>query len=389
MFKVVSPNSGFIPACCGVKRIATRPLKYRDNDFDEKYDERTLFYDIYFSEDNTELRLNCPPFLNLQAEFREADFSLNGAKLSVEGDFTELDRCADITFSGIKQIHEERQNYLEIDIFLKMMRSKVGRNFSRQFAGKRVILAKSKNNNLKWIKDWCQYYAEVHGANAILFYDNGSEKYKPEDLLDVFSATKSFDTAVVVDWGFMFGPSGSGGHYYDSDYCQHAILQNARHRYLASANSVLSVDIDELILPATKKSLFGKRKDQSVFEVAEKSRKGYVEFSGEWIDNVIENARSGSEELSFCNFQFRNRNSPRCATKWCVVPRLCPPENQWKIHKIRGMVDREVHNLEMRHFKAISTNWKYHRSSIKHPTPDIHHKDERLVSLYSSIKNWN
>ena len=32
-----------------------------------------------------------------------------------------------------------------------------------------------KNNKLKWIKDWIEYYKEVHGVDRVILYDNASE----------------------------------------------------------------------------------------------------------------------------------------------------------------------------------------------------------------------
>ncbi|ROS78546.1 hypothetical protein EDF32_0444 [Cellulomonas sp. PhB143] len=220
------------------------------------------------------------------------------------------------------------------------------------FAGHRVLVTLSKNNDLLWVEEWAEYYAREHGTSAVLFYDNGSDAYTPEDILSTLSRVPGIEVVVVVPWNFPYGPGGGPAVRWDSDYCQYSVLEHARRRYLARASGVLSVDIDELVLTAD---------GRAVYAHASEARYGAVVFQGRWIEKASEEAVEGVP--SFADYFHYDPTLKATTKKWCIDPRRLPGSVQWRVHSLNPLqldVDPEILH---RHFKGVNTDWKYRRKA--------------------------
>ncbi len=53
----------------------------------------------------------------------------------------------------------------------------VGEPAISPFRDCRVIFTLSRDNELDWIRDWVRFNRDVHGADAVLLYDNRSTLY--------------------------------------------------------------------------------------------------------------------------------------------------------------------------------------------------------------------
>src|SRR5205085_1357105 len=111
------------------------------------------------------------------------------------------------------------------------------------FKGRRVLLTLSKDNPMPWIRDWVQFNVRVHGADALLLYDNGSTIYETAALVEQLAGIPGLASCLVVSWRFPLGPGVGRGQAQDSFYCQPGMLEHARWRYCAEALSVLNTDI--------------------------------------------------------------------------------------------------------------------------------------------------
>jgi hypothetical protein len=83
--------------------------------------------------------------------------------------------------------------------------------------------------------------------------------------------------AAVLSWPFKFGPQAGAGQVSDSDFSQYAILEHARHRFLALAEAVINADVDELMITRSR---------ASIFDLAARSATGYLKFAGIMIEHV-------------------------------------------------------------------------------------------------------
>ncbi|HFM2595975.1 TPA: hypothetical protein ACG6Z2_004766, partial [Escherichia coli] len=98
----------------------------------------------------------------------------------------------------------------------------------------------SKNNDLNWIKDWIIFYRDQYNINGVLIYDNSSTVYTLDEMASFLSNENLGVEIVLVSWPFKYGPQGSDKDNlpWDSDFCQHGAMENAKVKYLKHANIV-------------------------------------------------------------------------------------------------------------------------------------------------------
>jgi hypothetical protein len=388
--QVFRPTPSVLDPRKGIKREPLRPLEYRGPDFSAQFDFDTLFFDSFFANSDKHIIWVAPPLLNL--------LSLVD-KMSV----TALPSGQQCPF-WIKEMDRHSQVWLTISnpTTALLVRTEVGEfeiapgtNNSDFFANRRVLLTLSKNNRLEWIQDWLRYNRDIHGANAVLFYDNLSTRYSAEALLNALVEVSGFDRICVVVWPFKYGPQGlDATRFWDSDFCQFGALEHARWRFLQEARSVLNSDIDELVVSS---------KRSSIFETVERSWSGVVRFHGVWVHGFLNQTplRSEREPLSYRAFDHYLSPPPKrryriipvfqgeCPPKWAAIPRRCPVNAQWTAHGInhwRGArgVSR---SFCYRHFREINDHWKYDRSSRENFDANRFVYDRAMVSNFDNV-NW-
>jgi hypothetical protein len=387
---VVQPSPVDLQAAGGLHRKPTRPPEHQDAKFEQQFDHSTIFFDCFFADSGTQVILPAPPFLNLQSFIERMDVVALPSGRRCQFFLKTMDRHSQVWVTIPAQTTE-----LAIRSGLGQLVLSPGANQSDIFEDRRVLLTLSKNNRLEWIQDWMRYNRDVHGANAILIYDNQSTRYSVEELLDAVGTVSGFDRICVVAWPFKYGPQGlDAARFWDSDFCQIGALAHARWRFLQRARSALNSDIDELVVS---------RDGSSIFEAAERSRSGVVRFHGVWIPGLSGKTPIGSERqpIRYDAFEHYRKPPPKrryrimpifqgdCPPKWAVVPGRCPTDAQWTAHTINGWRGARGTNSSFcyRHFKEISDNWKYDRSKREIFVPGCHIRDELLMSNFRRV-DW-
>ncbi|QCI63701.1 hypothetical protein [Phreatobacter stygius] len=378
-----------LPAFSDTRREPTRPAAYRDAEFDAKYDAETLFYDA-FRDADTRIVLVGPPFLNLQPALAVMTLTARPSGVACRFEIRELDRHGQIhveapdgttslTLSAAFGTTEITVNPSEVDLF----------------AGRRVMFTQSKNNHLAWIQDWVRFSRDIHGADAVLIYDNGSTDYSLRALAEAIGALDGIAVARIVSWPFKFGPQGlDAKRFWDSDYGQHGVWEHGRRRFLAAAASVQCSDVDEMIL-----SIDGR----SIFEAAESARFGVCRYYGRWVLG-IEGREPAPDKPGKRHRDYRivRRERPqrrlglitidgdRCPPKWTIVPSKCPPDAQWRIHVIGGHAASRLttRQFSYRHFREISDSWKYARTGREAFDPTRHEEDPLLADHLARVR-WD
>ena len=255
------------------------------------------------------------------------------------------------------------------------------------FRGRRVLFTLSKNNHPTWICDWMRFHRDLHAADAVLLYDNGSTIYTAEALLEKMKQVSGYSSIYVVSWPYKYGPQGVGRGTWDSAFSQDGAMEDARWRYLADAYAVLNCDIDELAVSA----------EGNIFDQAAASAAGYVKFCGRWVTSrngeeaemIPRHQQSTQQLLPQWRWQgLRPRDIKLCPAKWAVVPNRCPANAHWSVHEIVGMRTREMkcEETSYRHFSRISTNWKNNRKSIEYCDPRRQKEDTRLQQAFARVK---
>jgi hypothetical protein len=294
------------------------------------FDDLSLIYDVFRSADGRDIVLIGPQPANLETWLIETVRAAFPAGTALRW-FVNNRHIKLWVQSPVAEFSLGDPNLLQL-------RMAVQPNDSARFAGRRVLFTLSKNNRLEWIVDWASFMASVHGCDAVLLYDNASTLYGAADLVEALGAIPGIEAVTVVDWPYAYGVVGA------TNFCQPTMLENARHRFLAQAKSVVNADIDELPLTWS---------GRSIFELAECSTTGYVQGTARYVENAT---RAAPDVRRHCDFVCYAPDRQESPPKWAAVPSRCPEEAAWRPHKIEGMTsdDSAAADVLFRHFDGLS-----------------------------------
>jgi hypothetical protein len=367
------------------RREPTRPQKFRGENFDRQFDGTTLFYDAVDVGDSR-IVLLAPPFFNLASYLTATSFFQGSARCPAE--IRHLDRHAQVWLQA------PHGGDIRAAGPLGEFAVRLSPNGCELFRDRRVIFTMSKDNSIEWILDWVKFNRDVHGADAVLIYDNASTAYDSAALSAALRSVPGIAQSVVVEWPYRYGPQGiNAWDHWDSDFCQLAAWEHARWRFLQDASSAMNSDIDELVLS---------KDGQSVFEAAEQSFSGPVRYRGRWVIGVDDRDTNATAErlprhrdfsiLMPPDYRFSwsrgRRDINRCQPKWTVVPRKCPQAVQWHVHSIASWWPSYLpcsRNFSFSHFREIGNNWKYQRTSRVPFDPSVHATDELLRATIARV----
>lgn len=383
---ICRPNPVSLSDFTDARREATRPLAFRGETFDRDFDSNTLIYDAVQVSPST-VALFAPPFFNLARDVATMGF-VSGATTR-KARTRHLDRHAQLWLDI-----PERAGSIQAAGELGSFTVKVSPNESELFRDRRVIFTMSKDNPIEWILDWVRFNRDIHGADAVLIYDNGSSAYDSATLSAALRSIRGIQCSVVMEWPFKYGPQGANSwDHWDSDFCQLGAWEHARWRFLQNARSAMNSDIDEMVLS---------KSGRSVFEAAENSWAGLVRYRGRWIIGIDDGHRDDRHgaPLRHADFsvlmppnykfsKFGRRDANACLPKWTVVPTRCPTAAQWHIHSIFSWWASFfcTSDFSFRHFREIGSNWKYQRTNRVPFDPLIHTSDQVLMRAFRRV-DW-
>jgi hypothetical protein len=371
-------------------REPARPPAFQPPGFAEEFDYDTLLFDGFFCGDN-EILLTAPPFLNLLPHVKAMQVAAVPSGRPCAFQLRDMDRHSQIRITVPQGTTTVRLRSAIGNFDLDIQPSHC--NF---FAGRRVLFTLSKNNRFEWILDWVRYHRDVHGADAVLIYDNQSTDYSSSELLAALSNLAGIDRVCIAEWPFRYGPQGlSSKDYWDSDFCQCGAWEHARWMFLQQARSAMNSDVDELVVA---------KDGSSVFEAAERSRLGVVRYNGHWVHGFQGRTRVANGEAPIRVFDFdhylRHLTVRRwgivpsrewttvCPPKWTVVPSRCPQRAQWTPHRIKGWLNAAPinGNFSFRHFREIGNHWKYDRSAREIFDGVRYAFDQRMCASFASVQ---
>jgi hypothetical protein len=384
---VCRTNSVSLADFTDARREATRPPRFRGENFDSDFDSTTLFYDAVQVNDS-QVAVFAPPFLNLRDGVAATTLSHESKRYAART--RHLDRHAQLWMDIPKGCGP-----IQAAGALGNFAFSVSQNETEMFRGCRVIFTMSKDNPIEWILDWVRFNRDIHGANAVLIYDNGSSAYDSATLSAALGSISGLRCSVVMEWPFKYGPQGTNSwDHWDSDFCQLGAWEHARWRFLQDARSVMNSDIDELVLSRTGKS---------VFEAAEQSWTGLVRYRGRWIIGIEDGVLDRPIDAAPRHFDFSIlmppkyefsrwltwRDANECPAKWTIVPSRCPAHAQWHVHLILSWWASflRTRRFSFRHFRGIGSNWKYQRTNGVSFDPLVHEADSLLEETFQRV-DW-
>ena len=365
---VETVSSWVLPENSQHRREPARPQKLRQAHFDTQFDWRTVFYDC-FRISETQAMLIGPPLIKFPGLLGSLKISSspseNPCRFEVQHKFTTgfANRRTDNLCRILVEV-PAGDHCLNLYSAAGQTTMGLSLNGRELFRGRRVLFTLSKNNHPQWICDWMRFHRDMQSADAVLLYDNDSNAYSAESLLEQMQQVSGFQSVGVVAWPYKYGPQGVGRGTWDSAFCQDGALEDARWRFLNDAYGVLNCDIDELVLSH----------EGNVFEKAANSKAGYVRFAGRWIaSSPLEGKGTPRHRESWLQLSPRRRwtglrlkDANLCPTKWALAPSRCPAEAHWSVHEVVGMRTAAMQEDDTcyRHFTRIGTNWKNNRQSI-------------------------
>jgi len=363
----IAPLSGVeLPSHSPVRRELPPLYEQRASDYDRNFDWLSLFYDVY--RQGEAVAAIGPPLRNLAALVAPGYLRLDGAPVPAPKirSFGNTDLLL-IPSAGKPQC-------LDIDCGWFRTSAIVQRSETGVFAGRKVLCTISRDNRLQWIADWAEFHVKAHGADAVLFYDNASTSYTPADLLALFRSIPGLKVAVVVPWNYKFGLAGKSTKDWDTDNAQYVMLEHARRRFLADAAAMVNLDVDELVVTDDGISLF---------EHLARAADGILIYPGRWICNV---RNRYPENIRHRCFRYYDSGEKPYLNKWTAVPSRLKDTAELGVHAIRHAMPPDPHpSIVFRHFRAVSTSWKYPRMRRKRYNHSRHKVDEALVRQMRAI----
>lgn len=359
----------------------------------ERFDDETMFFDVFRSRSGESVLCLGPPLDGCHPDGVALRVSNPNSRLPLtqrlEAPRTARQHTSRFTISG-----PGLGDTLTIQAGERGLSVSVNPSHASLLAGRRVLMTLSRDNPLPWIRDWATFYVRLHGADAILFYDNGSEGYAPDDIAAALSDIIGLQEIVIVRWPFPygFGAANAPGEPPVDNFCQTGALDHARRCFCPEARSLLNVDIDEL-LP---------RGDLSIFEQVENGPYSIVLFYGVWAEAPGIDSPEAARRIRHldCRFVWRSqidalasgRSKELCRTKWATVPSRCHPDVEWGIHDIypasqsaraqRGWrtIDRSI---AYRHCRQINNGWKTDRWRSNPEFDSICQPDTEMAIAFS------
>jgi hypothetical protein len=355
---VAASSAAFLPDSGPLRRLPRRPRRPRPDGFYERFEWRALAYDCFRHRADRVLIVGPPP-LNLMPAWRRAQFTAAPSGTVLAPCFHASESVMLIELAGVPADADAvALSFAGNRCELPIQPSGLAR-----FAGRKVLFTMSKDNDLGWISAWARHHARWHGADAVVFFDNGSSRYAPADIAGVLRAVPGIAEVAVHSWPWRYGapdPAVLNNPFYTL-FLQVSAMSVALRRYAQKAEGLMNADIDELIVPP---------RGQSAFALAAASRSGLVAFSGQYVEPLPTlGARPPFVHSDFVmrrKSEQERRSRPR---KWVLDPRRAwvrslsvHPYMHW-IHGRPPFAKVRPPGLFYWHFKGISTGWKDARAN--------------------------
>jgi len=378
----------------GMSRPLPEGLKDRAQRASTRFDFETMFFDVFRTADGAVLCMGpplegCAP-RNTAMRFSRADgrstFAHRVEAPRISQQLTSRLYVRDRGAAGDALILEVAGISLPIT---------TNPSHARLLSDRRVIMTLCKDTPPRWIHDWAAFHVRIHGADAVLLYDNGSTSHALEDIAQALSAIAGLKEVVIVDWPFRYGIGSRSGEPVLDNFCQTGALDHARRCFCLHARSVLNADIDELLPPG----------DLPIFEQVETSSHAAMLFYGIWaeapdIESLDDITRVRHRDCSFVwrsqtNMLALGKNETLCRTKWIAVPNRCGPHVEWGVHDVypaslwarttRRRWRTLNRSVVYRHCRQINTGWKTDRWRSSANFDHVCSLDHEMAQAFSLV----
>lgn len=304
-----------LPASHHLRRSKPRAPEDRQEGYDEEYDDRTIFYDVFRHDGDTVL--SGPPLFNLTEAVAGADIRVDGSPVPANSrHLSDLDRTQRSLLRGITGSELALAGVTEPPLV-----ATIGDDHRPLFEGHRAVVTLVREAQAEMLREWASFHHREQGVTAALLYVSDQDA-EPGQLLDAVEAA-GMDSAVVVTWRFPYGPDGGPRSRWDSDFSYYSVLEHARMRFLQRAAGVLNLAACELVLTDD---------GRTVFQHAESAPRHVLRFGSRWVEGATDVNRQTGDPRRFTDYRHhRNMTSP---PRWVVVPDAQTSTAQWRIQSV-------------------------------------------------------
>lgn len=333
-----------LPGEARIERKPPRPLESRQENYEELFDYKMLFADVFVDEGKL-VAVGAPP-LNLEPLLTSATYTLNGNSIKAP-EIEHRSLCSVYHFNVPAGLGDN----LKISGFGTDISGKVEASQSSFFNGCDVILALQKDNDLEWIAYWALHHSLVSGINAILLYDNGSENYTCEHLMEVLSCVPGIDRIAICSSNCPFGPTGGPDGIWDSSFGQLVHYEHARRFWLRKSRTVLVNDIDEII---------GVGGDFTVVERALTSDRSAVGIPRLNVLNLLRDGFTEQDIRAHNVYGYVRKARPKLHGKYIAKTGELTEDSQFNVHLIRNAQFEKIPESDMicGNFVGVSKTWR-------------------------------
>lgn len=373
-----APAAAFLPVDSPLRRLPRAPNRSRPRAFFDGFEDRALVYDAFRHADGERILLVGPPPLNLWPHYRRARYRSGGTMLharyfpSASTMITELSGAP----SGAASVTMELAGQ-SFDLA-------IGANHAGDLAGRRLLFTMSKNNDLAWITEWARWHHAMHGADAVLVFDNGSTAYATAEIEATLLAIDGIERVAVISWPWRYGvtdPAIANNPYYIL-FLQVASMSVALRRFAAAAQGLLNADVDELVATPA---------GTTIFDLTRRSPRGLVAMSGRFVEPVTdEGAPARPTHRHYSHALADARRARSRPNKWCIDPSRrwfgslrVQPYMHW-IENRPPFSKSVLPGVFYRHFRAINTNWKDVRTMARHTDSTALVRDTEFAQLVAT-----
>jgi hypothetical protein len=180
-------------------RNPPRPLSLRHEDYEDQFDFTTVFYDVFWSPAGDEIICLGPPLFNLE---QDLDLTIVA--------WPSMARCAYAIrhlFLGCRVVAKPPAGTTGLILRTRGTETFIAPqpNLCEVFGGRRVAVTLSRNNELAWIRDWITFNRSYHRCDAVLIYDNNSDRYSISDIYDYIQPVANRVRVLILSWPFKYG----------------------------------------------------------------------------------------------------------------------------------------------------------------------------------------
>lgn len=324
------------------RRRAPRAVADRQAGYDARFDELTLFYDVFRRDGAVEII--GPPLLNLDEGLRPMDLRASGRRYARAFSSHAKDRLHRHRIDGIPA--EVRTMRLRCP--LGTFRLEIGEDLSPAFADRRVLVTQSRNNPLPWIADWVDHHVRTQGIDAVVLYDNASTSYRAEEIREMLRARPGLEAFSVVEWPYPWGPTGGPQAVWDSDFGQHGSWEHALRRLCRSARTITFGDIDELIVGPLP----------TVTDRALAAPEGICSYRRRSVLALPQPGLPSDRDRRYADYLEYDPAESLLSPKYTVAPTALAPHHQLMVHRVDPVEVSDEQDILVRHFDGMRIEWR-------------------------------